>query len=108
MSQRLLQLDQVSFQLPDGRVLFEHLSHTFASKAAGSKNNESPRRARCAPDIQRMMMSAQCEVPAGKLLLQLCNVILPYGDSTPINLTLTGLARMAVIGANGSGKSTLL
>lgn len=65
-------------------------------------------RARCAPDIHRMMMSAQCEVPAGKLLLQLCNVILPYGDSTPINLTLTGPARMAVIGANGSGKSTLL
>jgi ATPase subunit of ABC transporter with duplicated ATPase domains len=34
MTQRLLQLDQVSINLPDGRVLFDHLNHTF-SRATG-------------------------------------------------------------------------
>ena len=35
MTQRLLQLDQVSFNLPDGRVLFDHLNHTFSTRATG-------------------------------------------------------------------------
>ena len=35
MTQRLLQLDQVSFNLPDGRVLFDHLNHTFSTSATG-------------------------------------------------------------------------
>ncbi len=35
MTQRLLQLDQVSFNLPDGRVLFEHLNHTFSTRVTG-------------------------------------------------------------------------
>ena len=64
--------------------------------------------ARCAPDIQRAMLSPESVVPNGKLLLQLNDVILPFGSAAPLNLTLTGPARMAVSGANGSGKSTLL
>jgi ATPase subunit of ABC transporter with duplicated ATPase domains len=35
MTQRLLQLDQVSFNLPDGRVLLDHLNHTFSPRATG-------------------------------------------------------------------------
>lgn len=35
MTQRLLQLDQVSFNLPDGRVLFDHLNHTFSTRVTG-------------------------------------------------------------------------
>ncbi|MGB5829018.1 MAG: ATP-binding cassette domain-containing protein, partial [Pseudomonas mandelii] len=35
MTQRLLQLDQVSYNLPDGRVLFDHLNHTFNSRTTG-------------------------------------------------------------------------
>ena len=35
MTQRLLQLDQVSFNLPDGRDLFDHLNHTFSTRATG-------------------------------------------------------------------------
>ncbi len=35
MSPRLLQLDQVSLHLPDGRVLFEHLNHSFNSRITG-------------------------------------------------------------------------
>ncbi|CAG8871520.1 putative ABC transporter ATP-binding protein YheS [Pseudomonas fluorescens] len=65
-------------------------------------------RARCAPDIQRMMLSPESVVPNGKLIVQLNDVILPFGYAAPINLTLTGPMRMAILGANGSGKSTLL
>ncbi|MGZ7459092.1 ATP-binding cassette domain-containing protein [Pseudomonas sp. Ma2-10] len=35
MTQWLLQLDQVSFNLPGGRVLFDHLNHTFNTRATG-------------------------------------------------------------------------
>jgi len=35
MKQRLLQLDNISFNLPDGRVLFKHLNHTFNSRITG-------------------------------------------------------------------------
>jgi len=35
MTQRLLQLDQVSYNLPDGRVLFDQLTHTFSTRATG-------------------------------------------------------------------------
>ncbi|CAH0147149.1 ABC-F family ATP-binding cassette domain-containing protein [Pseudomonas brassicacearum] len=65
-------------------------------------------RARCAPEIQRMMLSPESTVPNGKLILQLNDVVLPFGCATPVNLTLTGPMRLAVLGANGSGKSTLL
>jgi ATPase subunit of ABC transporter with duplicated ATPase domains len=65
-------------------------------------------RARCAPEIQRMMLSPESMVPNGKLILQLNDVVLPFGHAAPINMTLTGPMRMAILGANGSGKSTLL
>ena len=65
-------------------------------------------RARCAPDIQRMMLPPESIVPDGKTVIQLNNVVLPFGHSEPINLTLTGPRRVAITGANGSGKSTLL
>ncbi|MGH8389574.1 MAG: ABC-F family ATP-binding cassette domain-containing protein [Pseudomonas sp.] len=65
-------------------------------------------RARCASDIQRMMLSPESVVPKGKLIVQLNDVILPFGYSMPVNLTLTGPSRMSILGANGSGKSTLL
>lgn len=65
-------------------------------------------RARCAPEIQRMMLSPESAVPNGKLILQLNEVVLPFGHQAPISLTLTGPMRMAIMGANGSGKSTLL
>ncbi len=65
-------------------------------------------RARCAADIERVMLSPESVVPNGKLILQLNDVMLPFGGAAPINLTLTGPARMAILGANGSGKSTLL
>ncbi len=34
--------------------------------------------------------------------------MLPFGHAAPIDLTLTGPRRLAILGANGSGKSTLL
>lgn len=82
------------------------LNHQVAREQQQQRITEA--RARCAPDIQRMMLSPESVVPNGKLLLQLNDVILPFGYTVPINLTLTGPARMAISGANGSGKSTLL
>lgn len=64
--------------------------------------------ARCAPDIERVMVSPQSAVPNGKLVVQLNDVILLFGNAAPINLTLTGPMRLAIVGPNGSGKSTLL
>ncbi|SDT03987.1 ABC transporter [Pseudomonas trivialis] len=55
-----------------------------------------------------MMLSPESVVPQGKLVLQLNQVVLPFGSRTPINLSLTGPMRMAILGVNGSGKSTLL
>lgn len=82
------------------------LNHQAAREQQQQRIAEA--RARCAPDIQRIMLSPQSRVPAGKLVLQLNDVTLPFGYSAPINLMLTGPVRMAVLGANGSGKSTLL
>ncbi len=65
-------------------------------------------RARCATDVQRIMLPPETVVPNGKLVLQLNELILPFGHAAPIDLTLTGPLRIAVRGANGSGKSTLL
>ena len=65
-------------------------------------------RARCAADIQRIMLPPETVVPNGKLVLQLNDLILPFGHVAPISFTLTGPLRMAITGANGSGKSTLL
>jgi ATPase subunit of ABC transporter with duplicated ATPase domains len=65
-------------------------------------------RARCAPDLQRVMLSPQSLVPNGKLIVQLNDVLLPFGHVAPVNLSLAGPMRMAILGANGSGKSTLL
>ncbi|OTA21816.1 hypothetical protein Xbed_00064 [Xenorhabdus beddingii] len=41
-------------------------------------------------------------------LLYLQDVILPFGSSSPISLTINNGERLAVVGKNGSGKSTLL
>lgn len=65
-------------------------------------------RARCAADIQRIMLPPETVVPNGKLVLQLNDLVLPFGHVAPISFTLTGPLRMAITGANGSGKSTLL
>lgn len=65
-------------------------------------------RARCPPDNERVMLSPASVVPNGKLVVQLNDVILPFGCAAPINLTLSGPMRVAILGANGSGKSTLL
>lgn len=64
--------------------------------------------ARCAPELQRLMLPPESTVPNAKLVVQLIDVVLPFGDQTPISLTVTGPRRIAVAGGNGSGKSTLL
>ncbi|MFG6203411.1 ABC-F family ATP-binding cassette domain-containing protein [Pseudomonas retamae] len=83
-----------------------HLNQQLARDQQQQRIAEA--RARCAPDIQRVMLSPECSVPDGKLIVQLINVVLPFGHTEPVNLTLTGPVRMAIMGENGSGKSTLL
>jgi ATPase subunit of ABC transporter with duplicated ATPase domains len=65
-------------------------------------------RARCATETQRILLPPETVVPNGKLVLQLNDLTLPFGHAAPINLTITGPLRVAIVGANGSGKSTLL
>ncbi|KAB8044019.1 ATP-binding cassette domain-containing protein [Janthinobacterium aquaticum] len=64
--------------------------------------------ARCAPDSERLLLAPDSVVPNGKLLLELQDLVLPHGDTTPINLVISGPRRLALTGDNGSGKSTLL
>lgn len=64
--------------------------------------------ARCAPDSERLLLAPDSVVPNGKLLLELQDLVLPHGDTTPINLIISGPRRLALTGDNGSGKSTLL
>ena len=64
--------------------------------------------ARCAPETERLLLAADSQVPSGKLLLELRALVLPYGQTQPLDLVLSGPRRLAVTGDNGSGKSTLL
>ena len=64
--------------------------------------------ARCAPEVERLLLAPESLVPNGKLLLELRDVVLPHGQAHAINLLLSGPRRLAVTGDNGSGKSTLL
>lgn len=64
--------------------------------------------ARCDPEQERLMLSPESAVPAGKIILSLRGVRLPFGHPRPLSLILSGPARFAVTGDNGSGKTTLL
>ncbi|GHS89651.1 ABC transporter ATP-binding protein [Synergistales bacterium] len=58
------------------------------------------------PDV--VFIPPECSVHAAKVVLRLEGVVLPYGDKTPIDRTVTGPERIAIEGLNGSGKTTLL
>ena len=64
--------------------------------------------ARCAPEMERLLLAPDSAVPNGKLILELRDVVLPYGQAQPVSLVISGPRRLAVTGNNGSGKSTLL
>lgn len=64
--------------------------------------------ARCAPASERLLLAPDSGLSNGKLLLELQDLVLPHGDTTPINLMISGPRRLALTGDNGSGKSTLL
>lgn len=64
--------------------------------------------ARCAPEVERLLLAPDSAVPNGKLILELRELVLPYGQAQPLNLVMSGPRRLAVTGDNGSGKSTLL
>ncbi len=64
--------------------------------------------ARCEPEQEKLILSPESAVPAGRTILSLREVYLPFGHSRPLNLTLSGPARFAITGDNGSGKTTLL
>lgn len=56
-----------------------------------------------------VLVPPRCAVHAGKIVLRLDEVVLPFGShGEPISLTVAGPERIAVTGPNGSGKSTLL
>lgn len=56
-----------------------------------------------------VLIPPRCAVHAGKIVLRLDEVVLPFGShGEPISLTAAGPERIAVTGPNGSGKSTLL
>jgi len=65
MTQRLLQLDQMSFNLPDGRVLFDHLSHTFNTRATGIVGANG-----CGKSLLGQLLSAQQAPSAGTVRRQ--------------------------------------
>lgn len=62
----------------------------------------------CVPEIHRLFLPPESRVANGTQVLKLSELILPFGRCEPVNMTLTGPSRVAIIGENGSGKSTLL
>ncbi|PJJ20177.1 ATPase subunit of ABC transporter with duplicated ATPase domains [Janthinobacterium sp. 67] len=64
--------------------------------------------ARCAPEMERLLLAPDSAVPNGKLILELRELVLPYGQAQTVDLVISGPRRLAVTGNNGSGKSTLL
>jgi ATPase subunit of ABC transporter with duplicated ATPase domains len=64
--------------------------------------------ARCAPEMERLLLAPDSAVPNGKLILKLRDLVLPYGQAQPVSLVISGPRRLTVTGDNGSGKSTLL
>lgn len=66
--------------------------------------------ARVQPVASAALALPAATVPAGRRVLALEDLVLPWPDTPapPLQLQLHGPARLAVCGANGSGKSTLL
>ncbi|CDG80979.1 ATP-binding cassette domain-containing protein [Janthinobacterium agaricidamnosum] len=73
-----------------------------------SRQRVADARQRCAPEWERLLLAPGGMVPNGKMVLELRELVLPYGQYEPLNLTIKGPLRLAVGGDNGSGKSTLL
>jgi ATPase subunit of ABC transporter with duplicated ATPase domains len=63
---------------------------------------------RCAPVIQHLLLPPESTVATGTQVLQLVDLVLPFGSCAPLNAIFSGPCRIAVHGDNGSGKSTLL
>lgn len=66
--------------------------------------------ARVQPAASAALALPAATVPAGRRVLMLEDLVLPwpFSPAPPLQLQLHGPARLAVCGANGSGKSTLL
>ena len=102
-SKLLLDARKESSQDSQGKL---RLRAQEAQQARQQKVSEAS--ARCAPEVERLLLAPDSAVPNGKLILELRDLVLPYGQAQPVNLILSGPRRLAVTGDNGSGKSTLL
>jgi ATPase subunit of ABC transporter with duplicated ATPase domains len=85
------------------------LHETGDEKAASlaAEEKEAFTRAEIADPV--VLIPPACSVHAAKIVLRLSSLTLPWGShDAPIDATLTGPERVALVGPNGSGKTTLL
>lgn len=59
-------------------------------------------------DVDPLGLCVAPLAPTGPIVASACDLVLPYGDQTPLNFTLRSGQKWALLGPNGSGKSTLL
>ncbi|QZA76633.1 ATP-binding cassette domain-containing protein [Deefgea tanakiae] len=77
-------------------------------RRADSLERIASAKSRCAPVIQHLLLPPESTVGTGTQVLQLVDLVLPFGSCEPLNAIFSGPCRIAVHGDNGSGKSTLL
>ncbi|UTH73511.1 ATP-binding cassette domain-containing protein [Chromobacterium sp. IIBBL 290-4] len=84
--------------------LLERQQRTQAEQKQKLLDAQTDLQARPAP----MLRMPGCELPDGKIALELIELRLRHGTRAAITLQMRGPERIAIIGGNGSGKSTLL
>ena len=106
-------------QANQAKILVDRQKERSQTSMARLATQQDERRERLAREVQEafgqlredvavVLNAPDCELPESRGVLLLEALRLPFGNATPLDLSLCGPRRVAVTGRNGSGKSTLL